>query len=70
MKKETDIERVCAYCEHAAPLPGQDTVLCDKKGVVNGGYLCRRFVYDPLKRKPKRPPKLPGLEAEPADPNP
>ena len=65
MKKNLDIERVCACCEHAKPLPGQDAVLCDKKGVVSGGFLCRRFIYDPLKRKPKRPPKLPGLEIAP-----
>lgn len=60
-KSECEIEEACAYCEFAAPLHDDDTVLCEKKGVVRACHKCRKFSYDPLKRKPASP-KLPKLE--------
>ena len=63
-KGNTEIERCCARCEHATLLSQCDCILCDKKGVVSETYACRRFVYDPLKRAPKR---LPHILAEDAD---
>ena len=50
--------RVCAYCEHATPLQTEGQMLCPKKGVVEGGFVCRRFRYDPLKRVPTPRPTL------------
>jgi hypothetical protein len=29
-------------------------MLCDRSGVVDASHCCRRFRYDPLKRKPRR----------------
>ena len=52
-----DIERVCAFCEKGMPLPGKDgamLVVCPKKGLVDGAYVCGAFRYDPLKREPRR----------------
>lgn len=51
-KKNADIEKYCIFCEHAVPLVNQDFVLCQKKGVVSSLHKCRKFEYDPLKRKP------------------
>jgi hypothetical protein len=51
-KQYNEIEKYCAYCEHSVPTYDKDRVLCDKKGIVSGGYKCRRFSYDPLKRTP------------------
>lgn len=49
------IEPCCAFCQYARQLKDdEDNVLCDKTGVVNGAHRCRRFVYDPLKRRPVR----------------
>ncbi len=64
MKKKHDIEKICFYCEHSSPLRGDEQVLCSRKGVVNSEFKCRKFIYDPLKRAPKRLPKmdLEGLE--------
>ncbi len=53
-KEKYELEKVCAYCEHATTLAGGEHVLCDRKGVVSDGYKCRKFVYDPIKRVPKR----------------
>ena len=55
-KKSPEIDRICKYCELASALNDPDRMLCHKKGIVNAGYSCRAFQYDPLKRDPgKRP---------------
>ncbi len=46
-----DIEKNCAYCLHAGKV-GEDKYLCSRKGIVAAENHCRRFKYDPLKRKP------------------
>lgn len=59
------VEPLCAVCEYARPLkdsPG--CVLCDKIGVVSEDHTCRRFVYDPLKRRPARIPLPDGSDNE------
>lgn len=53
-KKSPQIDRLCKYCEWASSLNDPDRMLCSKKGVVNAGYVCRAFMYDPLKRDPGR----------------
>lgn len=54
-KQKHDIDKVCAYCEHAQPLADGDAVLCRHRGVVDCGAHCRKFRYDPLKRVPAPP---------------
>ena len=51
-KKSPEIDRICKYCELASALNDPDRMLCHKKGIVNAGYSCRAFQYDPLKRDP------------------
>ena len=64
MKDEYELmiedESYCAFCEHSALLHGDEYVLCEKKGVVRATYVCRKFSYDPLKRRPaqRNAPKL------------
>lgn len=51
------IDRFCAFCEKGTPIPssdGESLVICSKKGLVSGDYVCGAFIYDPLKRDPKR----------------
>ena len=63
-KKEKDesVERFCAFCEYANPLPTadgeDDDMICEKRGVVKADYVCRKFRYDLLKRAPKDKPRL------------
>lgn len=63
-----DIIRTCASCEYASLLHLTDQVLCSRRGIVNADFSCRRFSYDPLKRKPKPFPK-PELEYVNVDEN-
>lgn len=56
MKNSTkiEIEKYCAYCEHSIPTYDKEHFLCDKKGIVCGGFKCRKFRYDPQKRTPAK----------------
>ena len=54
-KQKNEIEKVCEYCEHAAPLKDKNFMLCKTRGVVSVSFSCRKFLYDPLKRIPSRP---------------
>lgn len=60
----SDIPPACAYCAHSRAGQEPDTFFCPKRGVVSGNYHCRAFSYDPLRRVPKRRPKLPTFRPE------
>ena len=51
-----NIDPRCAYCRRGRLLG--ERVICPKKGLVDPGWHCRGFVYDPLKRVPPRPAKV------------
>ena len=55
------IEPRCSYCARGTQLD-EATVLCLKRGVTSPGGHCRRFRYDPLKRKPPQPVAPPPLK--------
>lgn len=61
-KQDYEITKTCQYCELAQPLADEETMLCQKKGVVNSGYVCRKFKYDLLKRTPAPPMTVAGLD--------
>ena len=66
-KIKEQLDNICRYCEMAHTLQDSDTMLCDKKGLVNAGYHCRNFRYDPLKRVPGKARTVPALEFIPLD---
>ncbi|HPE16743.1 MAG TPA: hypothetical protein PK597_07300 [Oscillospiraceae bacterium] len=51
------IEPRCAYCAKGKRLD-EERVLCLRAGVVEAGFHCGAFRYDPLKRTPPRPAVL------------
>ena len=51
-KNNDDLPNICLYCEYASPLHNDEEMLCRFKGVVSSEYVCRKFIYDPLKRRP------------------
>ncbi len=57
-KKDRDIPECCEYCRFASAVSVTEDMLCEKKGIVSPEYVCRKFVYDPLKRVPRKPPEL------------
>ncbi|MBR1810845.1 MAG: hypothetical protein IJ766_04225 [Clostridia bacterium] len=62
MKQNFFSKEITPRCEHCAKgrLAATGTeVLCRNMGVVAKDYACKKFVYDPLKREPK---KLKALE--------
>lgn len=58
------IEPMCEYCTHADRSVDAVTVLCSKKGRVDLSSHCKKFSYDPLKRKPKIFPVLKDFSPE------
>ena len=45
----------CEHCKHGRLSPDEQSVLCVKNGIVELDDKCRRYSYDPLKRRPKKP---------------
>lgn len=62
MSKNSDGAKMCEFCRFASEIKTTEDMLCSHKGVVDKEYSCRKFVYDPLKRVPKKLPELPVLE--------
>lgn len=57
MKKSlysTDISPRCEYCANGNLTPEGKEVICYKRGVMQVDSSCKKFKYDPLKRKPKQ----------------
>lgn len=58
------ISPACEYCEHGRRASDPRMVLCNRRGLVSPMYSCRKFVYDPLQRVPRRRPQLPSFTPE------
>lgn len=58
------LEKLCKYCERAQELNDEGKMLCPKYGVVEADNDCRRFIYDPLKRRPAKPIKVGDISIE------
>ena len=58
------VEPRCAYCGRGRLSADGENVLCKKYGVVDKDYSCKKFVYDALKRVPKRPKPLEKFDSE------
>lgn len=56
--------RECQNCLHGVRMPGDEKIFCKKTGIRLPGSSCKKFCYDPLKRTPKRPPKIEQFSPE------
>ena len=45
------VRRICALCLHGRDF-NHGGVLCELRGPVSPEDHCRKFIYDPLRRKP------------------
>ena len=61
-----NMEKRCAYCAYGATIAGNE-VACERKGIVDAGSHCARFVYDPLRRVPPRPAPIKSDKFNPED---
>ena len=58
------ISPACEYCQFGRRNADEKMILCHFRGVVSPYYHCRKYVYDPLLRIPRRQPKLPEFKPE------
>ncbi len=57
--------RSCRFCEKGRPSFDGSAVLCPRRGILSPDDCCKKYVYDPLKRKPPvASPKTSGLSPE------
>ena len=56
---DKNIEPRCEYCEKGYLSADGKNILCKKKGIVEKGFSCLSFTYDPILRKPK--PAAPAI---------
>ena len=62
---DKNIERRCEYCAKGYLSADGKNILCKRKGVVEKGYSCLGFDYDPLKRIPlPSVPEIPQFDPE------
>ena len=59
-----NIEPSCQTCSLGRPAPDEIMILCRRFGPVAPSYRCLRYKYDPLRRIPKKQPKLPEYSPE------
>ena len=57
-------EPACEFCRYGKSAPDGSSVLCSVRGVMRKQSLCRKYEYDPLKRRPRRAPLLPDYDPE------
>lgn len=62
---DKNIEKRCEYCARGQLSKDGMNVLCKRKGIVEKGYHCLFFRYDPVMRIPyEEAPKLPDYDPE------
>ena len=54
-RQTKELERICAYCEHATLLAESNACVCAKRGIVRTNECCRRYRPDLLKLQPLLP---------------
>lgn len=50
-----NIDPKCAYCKFGMLSSDGSHVLCEKKGILDVDFSCKKYAYDPLKREPRKP---------------
>jgi len=51
----SEVSKVCETCKFASPLHTSDSLFCSKKGPVSPNYVCKKYDFNQLI---KRPPKM------------
>ena len=52
-KKELEIENCCGVCEKSRAVAGENMFVCSKHGLVKPEAVCKSFLLDPMKLKPR-----------------
>jgi len=51
-----NINPACEYCVHGRLGASRLNIFCLKQGITGLGDSCRKFTYDPMRRKPRSLP--------------
>lgn len=62
--RSKDYDPACELCLHGKLAPDGSCVLCSLKGVMRPQSHCKKYEYDPIKRRPRRTPLLPEFDPE------
>ena len=54
MEDEHNLSYCCRYCKYGLFIPLKRETLCEYAGVVDAGYVCKKYVFDPFKLKVRR----------------
>lgn len=54
-----NINPSCSYCQFGDRSKEGDKVVCEKSGLVEPDSSCKKWVYDPTKRIPKKQAGIP-----------
>ena len=54
-----EIKPACAYCQFGDLSKEGDQVICEKSGNVKPDFSCKQWVYDPIKRIPRKQYDIP-----------
>lgn len=57
---DNSVSKTCTNCKFGILSDDGESILCKKKGVMELYDYCRRYQYDPTKRRPKLP--MPTVE--------
>lgn len=58
----SSIQPACQYCENGKLTTDGNFVLCEKRGSLRPSDSCKKYVYSPFKRVPKRFAPLPTYD--------
>lgn len=56
--------QICENCFNGRLSADGSSVLCVKNGIMRLDSTCKKYKYDPLKRRPKRPKVIGGFRDE------
>ncbi len=59
-----DVPKCCGHCANAQISMSLKLVFCKFRGPVSEDDVCRKYIYDPVKRVPKSSAKLPQYSKE------
>jgi hypothetical protein len=62
--KAKEFPPACEYCLRGKHSPDGSCVLCAERGVMLMQSQCKKYQYDPLKRRPRPTPQLPDFDPE------
>ncbi|MBQ1537937.1 MAG: hypothetical protein IIZ73_06460 [Ruminococcus sp.] len=57
-----NISPSCSYCLYGNRSKEGNKVLCERQGLVDADYSCKKWIYDPIKRIPKKQLEIPSQE--------